>query len=78
MHEFVAHYPCLIEEDDHNYIVQISKNDEAPIDEVIKSHFLQLLHDFELRQEIEKSTGKIRDVVIAAAFSQIVASDDHE
>ena len=78
MHEFVAHYSCLVEEDDHHFIVQISKNDDSPVDEIVKSHFLQLLHDFELRQEIEKSTGKIRDVVIAAAFSQIVASDDHE
>jgi hypothetical protein len=59
VHKFVTHHSRLIEEDEHHFIVQISKNNDAPIDEVINSHFLQLLHDFELRQEIEKSTGKI-------------------
>lgn len=78
MHEFVAHHPCLVEEDDLHFIIQISNSADAQDDVLIRSHFLQLLHDHELRQEIEKSTGKIRDVVIAAAFSQIVTSVDHE
>lgn len=79
MHEFVAHHPCLVEEDDSHFIIQISNSaDDIQVDDLIRSHFLQLLHDHELRQEIEKSTGKIRDVIIAAAFSQIVASVDHE
>lgn len=78
MHEVVAHYPCLIEEDDHHFIIQISNSADTQVDDLIRSHFLQLLHDHELRQEIEKSTGKVRDVIIAAAFSQIVTSVDHE
>lgn len=78
MHEVSSQFPCTAELVGHEHVVSIEGVAEPAQQEAVKLWLVQLVNDAELRERIEVSLGRVRDVVVAAAFSKILETSEDE
>jgi His-Xaa-Ser system protein HxsD len=63
----------LSTKDSKNWIVHISLSKDDPINDLLSTgkRFLRALIDFQLRDDLELRTGKIREIIVEQAFAPI-------
>ncbi len=71
VHELSSDFPAVMARVDGDYEVTVSDIRDAEQDASVRLWLTQLVNDGEIRARLDFSLGRIRDVVIAAAFSQI-------
>jgi His-Xaa-Ser system protein HxsD len=71
VHEVSSEFPSVVEHVDSHYEVTVSDLRDIEQEASIRLWLMQLVNDGEIRIRLESSHGRVRDVVIAAAFSQI-------
>lgn len=76
VHELCSEFPSILTRVDGHYEVTVSDLRDTEQEAAVRLWLSQLVNDGEIRSRLDSSLGRIRDVVIAAAFSKIVF-DEH-
>jgi His-Xaa-Ser system protein HxsD len=67
---------CQIDIQDGRWICTLSVTDRAGLGaEALKKRFLAILNDENLREQIERRTAPVRDVIVALAFGALVRDE---
>jgi len=61
----------LAPENDEEIVIVLEKKDNSPIDKCIAKDFVTSLIDHQLRIQLEKRYGKIREIIVENAFAPI-------
>lgn len=66
---------CQIDEADGRYLCRLSPSQpELPAD-LLRTHFLNLVTDENLREKVSRETARLRDVIIALAFGSLAEEE---
>ncbi|MDO3401855.1 hypothetical protein QWI29_17575 [Mycolicibacterium neoaurum] len=63
---------CHIDEANGRYICQLSPLASTVHGEELRTHFLNLVNDENLREKVARETEPIRNVIVALAFGSLV------
>ena len=78
VHELSSEFPSVMARVDGDYEVTVSDLRDSEQEASVRLWLTQLVNDGEIRARLESSLGRVRDVVIAAAFSQIALDQSVE
>lgn len=62
---------CRIDEADGRYVCWLSPRNSQLGDDQLRSHFLNLVTDENLREKVRRETDRLRDVIVALAFGSL-------
>jgi len=62
---------CHIDEADGRYVCRLSPSQPRLHGEELRSHFLNLVTDENLREKVSGETDRLRDVIVALAFGSL-------
>ncbi|MBE1551884.1 His-Xaa-Ser system protein HxsD [Mycobacterium sp. OAS707] len=65
----IGHAACHIDEADGRYVCRLSPS--RLHGEELRSHFLNLVTDENLREKVGRETDRLRDVIVALAFGSL-------
>jgi His-Xaa-Ser system protein HxsD len=72
IHELSSEFPSVMARVDGHFEVTVTDLRDAEQEASVRLWLTQLVNDGEIRARLDSSLGRVRDVVIAAAFSKIV------
>jgi His-Xaa-Ser system protein HxsD len=70
-YRLIGQAACHIDEAGGRYVCRLSPSQPQLQDDKLRSHFLTLVTDENLREKVGNETGKLRDVIIALAFGSL-------
>lgn len=62
---------CHIDESNGRYICRLSPSQSQLLGDELRSHFLNLVTDENLREKVNSETRGLRDVIVALAFGSL-------
>jgi His-Xaa-Ser system protein HxsD len=66
---------CHIDEVDGRYVCRLSPSQPQLCGDDLRSHFLTLVTDENLREKVGNETDRLRDVIVALAFGSLVEGE---
>jgi His-Xaa-Ser system protein HxsD len=66
---------CQIDEAEGRYVCRLSPSQPQLRGDELRSHFLNLVTDENLRQKVSNETGRLRDVIVALAFGALAGEN---
>ena|SRR5690242_3948090 len=66
---------CQIDESNGRYICRLSSTQPEIDGDELRSHFLNLVTDENLREKVGRETDRLRDVIVALAFGSLAEED---
>ena len=72
-YRLIGQASCQIEESEAGYVCRLTPAKATAADE-LRSRFLDLVTDENLREKLSAETGRTRDVIVALAFGSLAAS----
>jgi His-Xaa-Ser system protein HxsD len=70
-YRLIGQAACLIDEADGRYVCQLSPSRPQLQGDELRTHFLNLVTDENLREKVNSETGRLRDVIVALAFGSL-------
>jgi His-Xaa-Ser system protein HxsD len=70
-YRMIGQAACQIDEADGRYVCRLSPSQPQLQGGELRSHFLNLVTDENLREKVNKETDRLRDVVVALAFGSL-------
>jgi His-Xaa-Ser system protein HxsD len=69
-YRLIGQAACQIDEANGRYVCRLSPSQQLQGDE-LRSHFLNLVTDENLREKVNRETDRLRDVIVALAFGSL-------
>ena len=70
-YRLIGQAACHIDEADGHYICRLSPTRKQLQGDELRSHFLNLIADENLREKVNGETDRLRDVIVALAFGSL-------
>jgi His-Xaa-Ser system protein HxsD len=70
-YRLIGQAACHIDEADGRYVCQLSPSQQQLQGDELRSHFLILVTDENLRGKVRRETDRLRDVIVALAFGSL-------
>ncbi|KMO82888.1 hypothetical protein [Mycolicibacterium chlorophenolicum] len=70
-YRLIGHGACQIDEGNGRYICRLSPTRPQLQGGELRSHFLNLVTDENLREKVRSETDRLRDVIVALAFGSL-------
>jgi His-Xaa-Ser system protein HxsD len=70
-YRLIGQATCHIDEADGRYVCRLSPSQPQLHDDELRSHFLNLVTDENLREKVGRETDRLRDVIVALAFGSL-------
>jgi His-Xaa-Ser system protein HxsD len=78
-YRLIGQASCQIDEGDGRYICRITPNEKLKVsDDALRSRFLDLVTDQNLRESIAAQTQPMRDLLVALAFGALAEADQQK
>jgi His-Xaa-Ser system protein HxsD len=74
-YRLIGQAACHIDEVDGRYICRLSPSQPQLEVGELRSHFLNLVTDENLREKVRSETDRLRDVIVALAFGSLADGD---
>jgi His-Xaa-Ser system protein HxsD len=74
-YRLIGQAACHIDETDGRYICRLSPSQPHRQGDELRSHFLNLVTDENLREKVARETDRLRDVIVALAFGSLVGEE---
>jgi His-Xaa-Ser system protein HxsD len=74
-YRLIGHAACQIDEADGRYVCRLSPSQPQLRGDELRSHFLNLVTDENLREKVSGETDRLRDVIVALAFGSLVQGE---
>lgn len=74
-YRLIGQASCQIDEADGRYVCRLSPSQPQLQDDDVRSRFLNLVTDENLREKVSKETDRLRDVIVALAFGSLAEED---
>jgi His-Xaa-Ser system protein HxsD len=66
---------CQIDESDGRFVCRLLPSQQQLQGDELRSHFLNLVTDENLREKVRRETDRLRDVIVALAFGSLAGGD---
>lgn len=73
-YRLIGQASCLIEESEAAYACRLTPAKAALVGDELRSRFLDLVTDENLREKLSAETSRTRDVIVALAFGSLAAA----
>jgi His-Xaa-Ser system protein HxsD len=70
-YRMIGQAACHIDEADGRYVCRLSPSQPRLLGDELRSHFLNLVTDENLREKVRSETDRLRDVIVALAFGSL-------
>ena len=70
-YRLIGQAACHIDEADGRYVCRLSPSQPQLQGDELRSHFLNLVTDENLREKVRRETDRLRDVIVALAFGSL-------
>lgn len=70
-YRLIGQAACRIDEADGRYVCCLSPRSSQLRDDQLRTHFLNLVTDENLREKVRRETDRLRDVIVALAFGYL-------
>jgi His-Xaa-Ser system protein HxsD len=70
-YRLISQAACHIDEADGRYVCRLSPSQGQLQGDELRSHFLNLVTDENLREKVRAETDRLRDVIVALAFGSL-------
>jgi His-Xaa-Ser system protein HxsD len=70
-YRIIGQAACHIDEVDGRYVCRLSASQPQLPGEELRTHFLNLVTDENLREKVSGETDRLRDVIVALAFGSL-------
>ncbi|TGD89962.1 His-Xaa-Ser system protein HxsD [Mycolicibacterium sp. CH28] len=70
-YRLIGQAACHIDESDGRYVCRLSPSQPQIDGDELRTHFLNLVTDENLREKVGRETGRLRDVIVALAFGSL-------
>jgi His-Xaa-Ser system protein HxsD len=70
-YRLIGQAACLIDEANGRYVCRLSPSQPQLQGDELRIHFLNLVTDENLREKVNRETGRLRDVIVALAFGSL-------
>ena len=70
-YRLIGQASCHIDEADGRYVCRLSPSQPQLRGDELRSHFLNLVNDENLREKVSRETNRLRDVIVALAFGSL-------
>jgi len=70
-YRLIGQAACQIDQANGRYVCRISPSQAQLEAEALRAHFLNLVTDENLREKVNRETGRLRDVIVALAFGSL-------
>ncbi|AKK27341.1 hypothetical protein [Mycobacterium sp. EPa45] len=70
-YRLIGQASCHIDESDGRYVCRLSPSHLQIDGDELRTHFLNLVTDENLREKVGRETGRLRDVIVALAFGSL-------
>lgn len=74
-YRLIGQASCHIDEADGRYVCRLSPSQPQLQSDELRSHFLNLVNDENLREKVSRETDRLRDVIVALAFGSLAKGD---
>lgn len=74
-YRLIGQAACRIDEVDGRYVCRLSPSQPQLHGDELRSHFLNLVTDENLREKVRSETDRLRDVIVALAFGALAEED---
>lgn len=74
-YRLIGQASCHIDEADGRYVCRLSPSQPRLQVGELRSHFLNLVNDENLREKVSRETDRLRDVIVALAFGSLAKGD---
>ncbi|GAS91459.1 putative uncharacterized protein [Mycolicibacterium brisbanense] len=74
-YRLIGQATCQIDQADGRYVCRLSPSHPQLRGGELRSHFLNLVTDENLREKVSRETGRLRDVIVALAFGSLADGD---
>ncbi|WP_067823478.1 His-Xaa-Ser system protein HxsD [Nocardia inohanensis] len=74
-YRLIGQAACQIDEADGRYVCRLSPTQSQLRDDELRTHFLNLVTDENLREKVGRETGRFRDVIVALAFGSLAEGE---
>ncbi len=71
-YRLIGQAACQIDEVDGRFVCRLSPSQQRLEGDELRSYFLNLVTDENLREKIGRETNRLRDVIVALAFGSLV------
>ena len=71
-YRLIGRASCHIDQADGRYVCRLSPSQPQFRGDELRSHFLDLVTDENLREKVRVETDRLRDVIVALAFGSLV------
>lgn len=73
-YRLIGQASCQIEENETGYVCTLTPAKAPLADDDLRSRFLDLVTDENLREKLSAETGRTRDVIVALAFGSLATT----
>lgn len=74
-YRLIGQASCHIDEANERYVCRLSPSQPELQADELRSHFLNLVNDENLREKVSRETDRLRDVIVALAFGSLAKGD---
>jgi His-Xaa-Ser system protein HxsD len=74
-YRLIGQAACQIDEADGRYVCRLSPTQSQLRGDELRTHFLNLVTDENLREKVGRETGRFRDVIVALAFGSLAEGE---
>jgi len=74
-YRLIGQAACQIDEANGRYVCRLSPSQPQLHGDELRSHFLNLVTDENLREKVNRETDPLRDVIVALAFGALAAEE---
>lgn len=74
-YRLIGQAACQIDEADGRYVCRLSPSHPQLHSDELRSHFLNLVTDENLREKVREETDRLRDVIVALAFGSLAKEE---
>lgn len=74
-YRLIGQAACQIDEVDGNYLCRLVPSLPHQQSDDLRSHFLNLVTDENLREKVSRETDRLRDVIVALAFGALAKEE---
>jgi His-Xaa-Ser system protein HxsD len=74
-YRLISQATCQIDEAGGRYVCRLSPSQPRLHGDALRSHFLTLVTDENLREKVGRETDRLRDVIVALAFGSLVEGE---
>jgi His-Xaa-Ser system protein HxsD len=70
-YRLIGQAACQIDEASGRYVCRLSPSQPQLVGDELRTHFLNLVTDENLREKVSRETERLRDVIVALAFGSL-------